>query len=245
VKLALRQLNPSHVGELSRYGCGSQLRKCATTNLAGSKTEYRFGPGRRGSEAPFASREGAPEVAGLAAGPVARVLLSQRAPLGSRAIRVRADPLDNLRTRSAVERVAPGLAGRGNGAAPRRRSAGSRRAGGRRPGGSRAGRSEHHRTGRTRDRSAVHPETVAGPVVCSPEGCEQEARPVGTPARCPAGHRGWHTSGYGEHPLAGAALGWVPVRRLPGTANRLVPRTAGVKIMAAGRSAAVPFDAQA
>jgi carotenoid cleavage dioxygenase len=91
-------------------------------NLAGSKTEYRFGPGRWGSEAPFAPRDGAAvdsadgylvtfvqderegrseldifDAADLAAGPVARVLLPQRVPLGFHATWVRADQLDNLR----------------------------------------------------------------------------------------------------------------------------------------------------
>ncbi|WP_410596866.1 carotenoid oxygenase family protein [Amycolatopsis sp. lyj-23] len=92
-------------------------------DLAGTKTEYRFGPGRWGSEAPFAPREGAPvgsadgylvtfvqderegrseldifDAADLAAGPVARVLLPQRVPLGFHATWVRADQLDSLRT---------------------------------------------------------------------------------------------------------------------------------------------------
>ncbi|MEQ0564310.1 carotenoid oxygenase family protein [Amycolatopsis sp. NEAU-NG30] len=91
-------------------------------NLAGVKTEYRFGPGRWGSEAPFAPREGAPvdsadgylvtfvqderegrseldifDATDLAAGPVARVLLPQRVPLGFHATWVRADQLDTLR----------------------------------------------------------------------------------------------------------------------------------------------------
>ncbi|WP_328644290.1 carotenoid oxygenase family protein [Amycolatopsis sp. NBC_00348] len=91
-------------------------------NLAGSKTEYRFGPGRWGSEAPFAPRDGASvdsadgylvtfvqderegrseldifDAADLAAGPVARVLLPQRVPLGFHATWVRADQLDSLR----------------------------------------------------------------------------------------------------------------------------------------------------
>jgi carotenoid cleavage dioxygenase len=91
-------------------------------NLAGSKTEYRFGPGRWGSEAPFAPREGASvdsadgylvtfvqderegrseldifDAADLAAGPVARVLLPQRVPLGFHATWVRADQLEDLR----------------------------------------------------------------------------------------------------------------------------------------------------
>jgi carotenoid cleavage dioxygenase len=91
-------------------------------NLAGSKTEYRFGPGRWGSEAPFAPRDGASvdsadgylvtfvqderegrseldifDAADLAAGPVARVLLPQRVPLGFHATWVRADQLDTLR----------------------------------------------------------------------------------------------------------------------------------------------------
>ncbi|MGW4527976.1 carotenoid oxygenase family protein [Amycolatopsis sp. NPDC004378] len=92
-------------------------------NLAGSKTEYRFGPGRWGSEAPFAPRDGAAadsadgylvtfvqderegrseldifDAADLAAGPVARVLLPQRVPLGFHATWVRADQLENLRS---------------------------------------------------------------------------------------------------------------------------------------------------
>jgi carotenoid cleavage dioxygenase len=91
-------------------------------NLAGAKTEYRFGPGRWGSEAPFAPRDGAAadsadgylvtfvqderegrseldifDAADLAAGPVARVLLPQRVPLGFHATWVRADQLDTLR----------------------------------------------------------------------------------------------------------------------------------------------------
>ena len=91
-------------------------------NLAGSKTEYRFGPGRWGSEAPFAPRDGAAvdsadgylvtfvqdereerseldifDAADLAAGPVARVLLPQRVPLGFHATWVRADQLDKAR----------------------------------------------------------------------------------------------------------------------------------------------------
>ncbi|HEY3464078.1 MAG TPA: carotenoid oxygenase family protein [Amycolatopsis sp.] len=91
-------------------------------NLAGAKTEYRFGPGRWGSEAPFAPREGAAadsadghlvtfvqderegrseldifDAADLAAGPVARVLLPQRVPLGFHATWVRADQLEPLR----------------------------------------------------------------------------------------------------------------------------------------------------
>src|SRR3569833_857675 len=92
-------------------------------NLAGSKTEYRFGPGRWGSEAPFAPRDGVAadsadgylvtfvqderegrseldifDAADLAAGPVARVLLPQRVPLGFHATWVRADQLENLRS---------------------------------------------------------------------------------------------------------------------------------------------------
>lgn len=92
-------------------------------NLAGAKTEYRFGPGRWGSEAPFAPRDGAAadsadgylvtfvqderegrseldifDAADLTAGPVARVLLPQRVPLGFHATWVRADQLENLRS---------------------------------------------------------------------------------------------------------------------------------------------------
>ena len=91
-------------------------------NLAGSKTEYRFGPGRWGSEAPFAPRDGAAvdsadgylvtfvqderegrseldifDATDLAAGPVARVLLPQRVPLGFHATWVRAEQLDSIR----------------------------------------------------------------------------------------------------------------------------------------------------
>src|SRR5437763_79741 len=91
-------------------------------NLTGSKTEYRFGPGRWGSEAPFAPRDGAAvdsadgylvtfvqderegrseldifDATDLAAGPVARVLLPQRVPLGFHATWVRAEQLDSIR----------------------------------------------------------------------------------------------------------------------------------------------------
>ncbi|WP_410650928.1 carotenoid oxygenase family protein [Amycolatopsis sp. cmx-4-54] len=92
-------------------------------NRAGTKTEHRFGPGRWGSEAPFAPRDGAAagsddgylvtfvqderegrseldvfDAADLAAGPVARVLLPQRVPLGFHATWVRADQLEPSRS---------------------------------------------------------------------------------------------------------------------------------------------------
>lgn len=90
-------------------------------NVTGEKTEHFFGAGRWGSEAPFAprdhlageddgylvtfvqdEREGRSEVdifnaADLAAGPVARVLLPQRVPLGFHATWVRADQLRGTR----------------------------------------------------------------------------------------------------------------------------------------------------
>lgn len=83
----------------------------------GAKEEYRFGPGRWGSESPFAARDGSTgETDGylvtfvndeaedrgeitvlsaedLAAGPIARVLLPQRVPSGFHATWVRADQL--------------------------------------------------------------------------------------------------------------------------------------------------------
>ncbi|GII75276.1 carotenoid cleavage dioxygenase [Sphaerisporangium rufum] len=86
-------------------------------NVTGERQEHRFGPHRYGSEASFAprdggtgeddgylvtfvtdEREGASEVqvldaADLAAGPVARVLLPTRVPLGFHATWVRADQL--------------------------------------------------------------------------------------------------------------------------------------------------------
>lgn len=86
-------------------------------NLTGSRADYRFGPGRWGSEAPFAPRDSSTgeddgylvtfvqdeaagkseldifDAADIAAGPVARVLLPQRVPLGFHATWVRADQL--------------------------------------------------------------------------------------------------------------------------------------------------------
>ena len=86
----------------------------------GERVEHRFGPGRFGSEAPFAPREGSRggvggddgylvsfvtderdgrsevevlDASDIAAGPVARVLLPQRVPLGFHATWVRADQL--------------------------------------------------------------------------------------------------------------------------------------------------------
>ena len=85
--------------------------------VTGERAEYRFGPGRFGSEAPFAPREGSRgdddgylvsfvtderdgrseveilDASDIAAGPVARVLLPQRVPLGFHATWVRADQL--------------------------------------------------------------------------------------------------------------------------------------------------------
>jgi carotenoid cleavage dioxygenase len=83
----------------------------------GDRQEHRFGPGRWGSEAPFAPRDGASaeddgylvtfvqdegegrsevvilDAADVAAGPVARVRLPQRVPLGFHATWIRADQL--------------------------------------------------------------------------------------------------------------------------------------------------------
>ena len=88
--------------------------------VTGEGAEHRFGPGRFGSEAPFAPREGSRggvggddgylvsfvtderdgrsevevlDASDIAAGPVARVLLPQRVPLGFHATWVRADQL--------------------------------------------------------------------------------------------------------------------------------------------------------
>ena len=85
--------------------------------VTGERAEYRFGPGRYGSEAPFAPREGSRgdddgylvsfvtderdgrseveilDASDIAAGPVARVRLPQRVPLGFHATWVRADQL--------------------------------------------------------------------------------------------------------------------------------------------------------
>jgi len=87
--------------------------------VTGERQEHRFGPGRYGSEAPFAPRDGSSsgsdddgylvsfvteerdgrsevqilDAADLAAGPVARVLLPCRVPLGFHATWVRADQL--------------------------------------------------------------------------------------------------------------------------------------------------------
>ncbi|MGH3624248.1 MAG: carotenoid oxygenase family protein, partial [Sciscionella sp.] len=86
-------------------------------NVTGGKAEHFFGDGRWGSEAPFAPRDSSAgeddgylvtfvqderedssevdifDAADLAAGPVARVLLPQRVPLGFHATWVRADQL--------------------------------------------------------------------------------------------------------------------------------------------------------
>ncbi|MBA3906708.1 MAG: carotenoid oxygenase family protein [Pseudonocardiales bacterium] len=85
--------------------------------VTGERQEHRFGPGRFGSEAPFAPRDGSIgdddgylvsfvtderdgrseveilDASDIAAGPVARVLLPQRVPLGFHATWVRADQL--------------------------------------------------------------------------------------------------------------------------------------------------------
>lgn len=95
-------------------------------NVTGQRTEHFFGQGRWGSEAPFAARDSATgnphsaeddgylvtfvqderagrsevdilDAADLAAGPVARVLLPQRVPLGFHATWVRADQLRGVR----------------------------------------------------------------------------------------------------------------------------------------------------
>jgi carotenoid cleavage dioxygenase-like enzyme len=89
--------------------------------LTGERQEHRFGAGRFGSEAPFAPRDGSAhdpgsgadgylvsfvtdervgrseveilDAADIAAGPVARVLLPQRVPVGFHATWVRAEQL--------------------------------------------------------------------------------------------------------------------------------------------------------
>ena len=85
--------------------------------VTGARQDHRFGPGRFGSEAPFAPRDGSTgeddgylvsfvtdecdgrseveilDAANLAAGPVARVLLPQRVPVGFHATWVRPDQL--------------------------------------------------------------------------------------------------------------------------------------------------------
>ncbi|MDT7575767.1 MAG: hypothetical protein QOH17_2100 [Pseudonocardiales bacterium] len=85
--------------------------------VTGRREEHRFGPGRFGSEAPFAPRDGSTgdddgylvsfvtdesngrseveilDASDIAAGPLARVLLPQRVPLGFHATWVRADQL--------------------------------------------------------------------------------------------------------------------------------------------------------
>ncbi|OZM70143.1 9-cis-epoxycarotenoid dioxygenase [Amycolatopsis antarctica] len=90
-------------------------------NLTQAKAEWSFGPGRWGSEAPFAPRDSAVaeddgylvtfvqderegrseldifDAADIEAGPVARVLLPARVPLGFHAAWVRADQLDGTR----------------------------------------------------------------------------------------------------------------------------------------------------
>ncbi|MFD8556225.1 carotenoid oxygenase family protein [Streptosporangium canum] len=86
-------------------------------NVTGAKETYSYGEHHYGSEAPFAPRDGAtaeddgylvgfvtdecedtsevrvPHAADLSAGPVARIVLPRRAPLGFRATWVRADQL--------------------------------------------------------------------------------------------------------------------------------------------------------
>jgi carotenoid cleavage dioxygenase len=86
-------------------------------HVTGERQEHRFGPGRFGSEAPFAPRDGSTgeddgylvtfvtderdersevqilDASDLTAGPVARVLLPQKVPLGFHATWVRADQL--------------------------------------------------------------------------------------------------------------------------------------------------------
>ncbi|MBN6037165.1 carotenoid oxygenase family protein [Amycolatopsis sp. 195334CR] len=114
------------VGRLSRFAYHVSISPESTLlfdglvrydNATGVKAEHRFGPGRWGSEAPFAPRDGATvegdgylvtfvqderegvseldifDAGDLAAGPVARVLLPQRVPLGFHATWVRADQL--------------------------------------------------------------------------------------------------------------------------------------------------------
>jgi carotenoid cleavage dioxygenase-like enzyme len=85
--------------------------------VTGERQDHRFGPGRFGSEAPFAPRDGSTgeedgylvsfvtderdgrseveilDASDLTAGPVARVLLPQQVPVGFHATWVRSDQL--------------------------------------------------------------------------------------------------------------------------------------------------------
>jgi carotenoid cleavage dioxygenase len=119
------------VGRPSRYAYHVHISNESTLafdglvrydNVTGARAEHFFGPGRWGSEAPFAPRDGAIgnpasseddgylvtfvqderegrsevdvfDAGDIAAGPVARVLLPQRVPLGFHATWVRADQL--------------------------------------------------------------------------------------------------------------------------------------------------------
>lgn len=121
-------IDTRQVGQRNRYSYNVHISPESTLlfdglvrydNLTDTKTEHFFGPGRWGSEAPFAPRDGASgaddgylvtfvqderegrseldifDAADLAAGPVARVLLPQRVPLGFHATWIRADQLQN------------------------------------------------------------------------------------------------------------------------------------------------------
>lgn len=108
--------------------------------VTGAKSEYRFGPGRWGSEAPFAPRDGSKgeddgylvtfvqdereqrsellilDAADVAAGPVGRVLLPHRVPLGFHACWIRADQLDAGTANGTAGRTTTGNTTTGNGA---------------------------------------------------------------------------------------------------------------------------------
>jgi carotenoid cleavage dioxygenase len=114
------------VGRRSRYAYNVHISPESTLrfdglvrydNQTGERAEHRFGPGRWGSEAPFAPRDSSAEegdgylvtfvqdegegrseldifdASDITAGPVARVLLPQRVPLGFHATWVRAEQL--------------------------------------------------------------------------------------------------------------------------------------------------------
>ncbi|MGI9003941.1 MAG: carotenoid oxygenase family protein [Pseudonocardia sp.] len=113
-------------GKPSRYAYNVHVADAETVlfdgllrydHITGERQDYRFGPGRFGSEAPFAPREGGTDeddgylvsfvtdardgrseveildASDLTAGPVARVLLPQRVPVGFHSTWVRADQL--------------------------------------------------------------------------------------------------------------------------------------------------------
>ncbi len=109
-----RYASTVHIAEAETVRFDGLLRYDLVT---GERQEHRFGPGRFGSEAPFAPRDGSTgdddgylvsfvtderdgrseveilDASDVTAGPVARVLLPQRVPLGFHATWVRSDQL--------------------------------------------------------------------------------------------------------------------------------------------------------